>query len=188
MSVPDPPAPPPDLKNPLLAGVLAWAVPGAGHLYQGRFGKAALYFVVVLGLFLYGWHYSFYRAVYWRYDDTEITYYYFAQIGAGLIAVPPAFLIDPRDPDWRAGLDADHYRGLQINIGIIYTMVAGLLNVLAVFDAVSGPALLAEERELLAERAKGRRPAEPPDPTIPDDEEPDDDDRPAARAGEPAHA
>ena len=127
-----------DLKNPWLAGVLAWAVPGAGHLYQGRYGKAAVYFVCVLGLFLYGWHYSYYRAVYWRYDATQITYYYFAQVGAGLIAVPPAVMIDPTDPDWAKGLDEDHFRGLQINIGVIYTMVAGLLNFLAVYDAVCG--------------------------------------------------
>lgn len=42
------------LKNPWLAGVLAFLMPGAGHLYQGRIFKAVLYFVCILSTFGFG--------------------------------------------------------------------------------------------------------------------------------------
>jgi hypothetical protein len=60
-------------KNPLFGLVLAWLVPGAGHLYIGIKGKAVYYFVLIsltymLGLILasfcsvnpdrYPWHYA----------------------------------------------------------------------------------------------------------------------------------
>ena len=43
-----------DLKNRVVAGLLAAAVPGAGHFYQGRHVKGAIYSVGILGLFLCG--------------------------------------------------------------------------------------------------------------------------------------
>ncbi|HWL10987.1 MAG TPA: DUF6677 family protein [Planctomicrobium sp.] len=42
------------LKKPWLAGLLAFLVPGAGHLYQGRCFKAGIYFTCILGLYLLG--------------------------------------------------------------------------------------------------------------------------------------
>ncbi|WP_145368527.1 DUF6677 family protein [Maioricimonas rarisocia] len=42
------------LKEPKLAAVLAFLLPGAGHLYQGRYFKSGLYAVCIWGLFLYG--------------------------------------------------------------------------------------------------------------------------------------
>ncbi|MEW4527329.1 DUF6677 family protein [Maioricimonas sp. JC845] len=42
------------LKEPKLAALLAFLLPGAGHLYQGRYFKAGLYAVCIWGLFLYG--------------------------------------------------------------------------------------------------------------------------------------
>ena len=42
------------LKDPLVAGVLAWLIPGLGHFYQGRNAKGALYAICILGTFLYG--------------------------------------------------------------------------------------------------------------------------------------
>ena len=43
-----------DLKDPWLAAFLAWLIPGLGHLYQGRTAKAGLFFVCIMGTFLYG--------------------------------------------------------------------------------------------------------------------------------------
>jgi TM2 domain-containing membrane protein YozV len=43
-----------DLKEPWLAALLAWLVPGMGHIYQGRTGKGILFFVCVLGTFVFG--------------------------------------------------------------------------------------------------------------------------------------
>src|SRR3954466_13370719 len=43
-----------ELKEPWLAALLAWLVPGLGHLYQGRVGKGMLFFFCVLGTFVFG--------------------------------------------------------------------------------------------------------------------------------------
>ncbi len=36
-----------ELRQPVIAGLLAWALPGLGHVYQGRTGKGLLFFVCV---------------------------------------------------------------------------------------------------------------------------------------------
>ncbi|MCA9079331.1 MAG: hypothetical protein KDA58_02180 [Planctomycetaceae bacterium] len=51
------------LKNRALAGVLAFLIPGAGHLYQGRTFKAAVYFVCIVGLFFTGMAMAEWKAV-----------------------------------------------------------------------------------------------------------------------------
>ncbi len=42
------------LRRPEFAAFLAWLIPGAGHYYQGRYGKAAMYCVSILSLFVIG--------------------------------------------------------------------------------------------------------------------------------------
>ena len=37
-----------DLKEPWIAALLAWLMPGMGHVYQGRTGKGILFFVLSL--------------------------------------------------------------------------------------------------------------------------------------------
>ena len=51
------------LKNPVVAGVLAFLIPGAGHLYQGRVVKAAIFSICVLGLFCTGMAMAGWKAV-----------------------------------------------------------------------------------------------------------------------------
>jgi hypothetical protein len=51
------------LKLPWLAGLLAFLLPGAGHLYQRRFFKAGLYFCCIMGLFLTGMAMAEWQAV-----------------------------------------------------------------------------------------------------------------------------
>jgi hypothetical protein len=43
-----------NLKNPLIAALLAYLIPGAGHWYQGRRFKATIYSVCILSLFIWG--------------------------------------------------------------------------------------------------------------------------------------
>ena len=43
-----------DLRNPYLAALLAWLIPGAGHFYQRRRAKGALFCICILGTFLFG--------------------------------------------------------------------------------------------------------------------------------------
>jgi len=52
-----------NLKNPVLAGILAFLVPGAGHLYQGRMFKSVIYAVCIWGTYLTGNVMSGWRAV-----------------------------------------------------------------------------------------------------------------------------
>ena len=52
-----------DLKNRIVAGLLAAAVPGLGHVYQGRVFKGAIYATCILGLFLSGQALGGWRAV-----------------------------------------------------------------------------------------------------------------------------
>ena len=42
------------LRNPLVAALLAFAIPGAGHWYQGRRFKATIYSVCILTIFVWG--------------------------------------------------------------------------------------------------------------------------------------
>lgn len=170
-----------DLKNPALAGVLAWLVPGLGHFYQGRTAKGIVFCVCILSTFIYGVYLGgsselgWGRAVYasWRPGYRRLPY--LCQIGVGLAAMPAlleaqraadgrkplfgGFMAPPRpDGDPRAGrrmdalfeqpsLDELHRRlHRYFDIGTAYTMIAGLLNVLAIYDACCGP-VIAENRK-----------------------------------------
>ena len=78
----------PELRNPPVAALLAWLVPGLGHWYQGRVGKGILFFVCVMGLFLFGFEQGGRKVVYFRWNRQEFRWPYLAQIGAGAVALP----------------------------------------------------------------------------------------------------
>ena len=146
------------LKNPRLAAFLAWLVPGLGHLYQGRIGKGILYAACILSLYTIGFALGEGKIVYWRWvnplnNPEKFSLYYLGQFFVGLPALPALiqgtlkylghdpifwkFMAEP-DPNVLNGL---HPRlGKLVEIGSMYTAVAGLLNVLAIFDAYEGPA------------------------------------------------
>src|SRR3990172_5622335 len=83
-----------DLKDPRLAAFLAWLLPGLGHVYQGRTAKGVLFFVCIIGTFLYGLYLGgsselgWGRVVYasWREGDKRLPY--LCQLGMGLPALP----------------------------------------------------------------------------------------------------
>ena len=77
-----------DLRNPALAAALAWAVPGLGHLYQGRVFKGRLFMGAILGTFLAGMWLGGGKVVYasWKPGDTR--WAFVCQAGAGLVALP----------------------------------------------------------------------------------------------------
>lgn len=54
-----------DLKNQWAAGILAWLIPGAGHAYQKRYFKSAVYFICIFGTFLFGMQMGEWRALHW---------------------------------------------------------------------------------------------------------------------------
>jgi len=161
------------LKDPAIAGLLAWLLPGLGHLYQGRWAKAALYLVSILGMFLWGLYLSSSpgtgpaRAVYLSFRTGDVRLYYLGQVGIGLPALPavlqavlvsngikplcsgfmapPALDARPGDepgsrPPALCTLDDLSYCNHYFEFGTVYTLIAGLLNILAVYDACCGPA------------------------------------------------
>ena len=110
--------------DPVSAAVLAWVVPGAGHFVLGRRQKGFLFLVLIVSTFVAGWIIGDCANVYFE----RGRWHMLAQSGAGL----PAFLIG-------LGRDAPEPKATVMHdfeIGTLYTMVAGLLNVLVVMDAV----------------------------------------------------
>jgi hypothetical protein len=147
------------LKNRRLAALLAYLVPGLGHFYQGRYAKALLYFICIYGLYFTGLAIGEWKIVYWRWvspisDPERFCYWYFLQALTGIVALPAliqATLQKYGFPPILWGFGADppiaELNGLYprlgklVDIGYIYTQAAGLLNILAIFDAYEGPAI-----------------------------------------------
>lgn len=148
-----------DLKDPLVAAVLAWFVPGLGHLYQRRTAKGVLFMVCILSTFFYGLFLSDGRAVYASWTDWDRRLPYLCQIGAGLPALPAlvqTYLVRSGKAPLAGGIMAppatlaelnDWHRQLHryFELGTVYTMIAGLLNILAIYDAWGGPVQLVVE-------------------------------------------
>ena len=152
-----------ELKNPGLAALLAWLWPGAGHLYQGRTAKGVLFMICILSVYFYGFWMGQGRVVYasWRQEDRRLPYV--CQIGVGLPALPALLqsqvttpgkpsplgtdMMAPPyvNPSWRVGDEPDdlskwhEQTGVGFELGTLFTMVAGLLNILAIYDAFAGP-------------------------------------------------
>ncbi len=139
------------LKDPLFAGFLAWLIPGAGHFYQGRTAKGILFMTCILATFFYGLFLGEGRVVYasWRPGDKRLAY--ICQVGVGLPALPALveayrashgkppllnIMVPPNDEQL-----AEYHKqlGRYFELGTVYTMIAGLLNVLAAYDAWGGP-------------------------------------------------
>ncbi|ADV63537.1 hypothetical protein Isop_2972 [Isosphaera pallida ATCC 43644] len=159
----------PDLKNRHLAALLTWLIPGLGQLYQGRTGKGILFLICVLGLYVAGFALGRYQNVFWiwvdpRLDPERFRFSYLAQVFVGLPALPALIqgtlvsLSDPEHPftlmnGFMAPPSVETLNTLQlthgrlVEIGTIYTMVAGLLNILAIYDALCGPAYTGLEED-----------------------------------------
>lgn len=168
----------PDLKNRHLAALLTWLIPGLGQLYQGRTGKGILFLVCVLGLYFVGFALGRFQNVFWiwvdpRLDPERFRFSYLAQFFVGLPALPAliqgtlAHWSDPGQPfallgGFMAPPSTETLNALQlthgrlVEIGTIYTIVAGLLNILAIYDAWCGPAYTGLEE---AESSRPGRPA-----------------------------
>ena len=194
-----------DLRNPAMAAVLSWLVPGLGQLYQGRTTKGSLFMVAILATFVAGMWLGGGKVVYasWKPGDTR--WAFVCQAGAGIVALPavvqssqllgpsrqPLFLggfmapplapgqyvsrayadrLIRHDPDikpddffdkpplrqFRRDQLANWHRqlGKFFEIGTLYTMLAGMLNLLVIYDAWAGPlGLSAEEKNRRAAKS-----------------------------------
>ncbi len=149
-----------------MAGVLSYLVPGLGQLYQGRFGKGLLFLVCLYGMFFYGMHLGNWRNVYVelkerfpandrpRLLDVALNRIRFAgQVWIG-VAAWPAILhhynlsVPLINKDFQKVPTEDEINELQQkgdktwDLGWVCTIIAGVLNILVIYDAVAGPAFV----------------------------------------------
>jgi hypothetical protein len=159
-----------DLRNRHLAALLAWLIPGAGHLYQGRRTKGRLFFVCILSTWILGFALGGGHVVYASWQPGDKRWHYFLQAGVGAAALPAllqgyemkkhtdpftgetdrdyepywgGFMAPPFRPVMEGEADevAAWYarRGAGYEMGTWYTVIAGLLNILVIYDAYGGP-------------------------------------------------
>lgn len=157
-----------DLRSPPLAALLAWLWPGAGHLYQRRYGKGVLFMVCILSTWFFGLALGEGHTVYASSRTIANRLVYGCQLGVGLPATPALLQsmqgAQNEQPRWGGfmappneaidELSLWHYTyGSAYDMGVLYTMIAGLLNILAIFDAYAGPVWASTDDE------KKRKPA-----------------------------
>jgi len=151
-----------DLRQPILAGFWAWLWPGAGHLYQRRYAKGVLFMVCVLSTYFLGLTMGGGHVVYASWSQSEKRWQYFCQVGVGLPALPAlvqnrrmasnrpllmgGIMAPPRIEQGEPSRWHKQYH-LYFELGTLYTMIAGLLNVLAIYDAFAGPVLTSPSEE-----------------------------------------
>jgi TM2 domain-containing membrane protein YozV len=158
-----------DLRNRLLAAVLAWLMPGAGHFYQRRYAKGGLFFVCILTTWVIGFVLGGGHVVYASWQPGDKRWHYLLQVGVGVPALPAlvqgermrrytddrgqtrpsyrplwgGFMAPPFRPvDERAADEVSAWYarfGAGYEMGTWYTVIAGLLNILVIYDAYGGP-------------------------------------------------
>jgi hypothetical protein len=110
----------------ILAVILAWVVPGLGHWYLGRRQKAVVFLVLILGLFLAGWLMTDRRAV-----NSVDTLPFAAQVLTGGVSLVAAQVGQSLNEE----LGPTDLVSAAYQSGTVYTLVAGLLNLLVILDA-----------------------------------------------------
>lgn len=123
------------LARRTLAVLAAWLVPGAGHLALGRYGRAALFFVTIVGAFVLG--VSLNGHLYWPTPDTSSFFHFdlitvlwfFAEVGSGLCYVVSYAVGLGMAPLPQAAASP------TFEYGNTFMFLAGLLNYLVIHDA-----------------------------------------------------
>jgi len=118
------------MNNPLVVGIISWFLPGLGHILQGRLIRGLIILIVVWAMFavavLSG------GAYYPGFDFKDGTLLYllniFARLGNGLGAAISFVLMNNPPPNVAAWATFEY--------GGRFLEIAGLLNYLAVLDAV----------------------------------------------------
>jgi hypothetical protein len=168
MSSPKPSEPPPPVKLDFVAALLSYLIPGLGQLTQGRVRKGLLFLVCLYALFFYGMYLGQGKNVYLPYNHAEekgtlsrlasdlyTRFQFVGQFPIGMAAWPAVYqyYVYPDHPDnnaplhgWMRAPSLDEINQLQRDgdktwdLGWVYTVIAGVLNVLVIYDALAGPA------------------------------------------------
>ena len=107
------------------ACLLAWLLPGAGHLYLGRMRKGLVLLAAVGTLFVLGVALGARLQMYFGLDDPLALLRSLAQVGNGL----PYFLARS------LGFETGQVTAVTHEYGNTFTEVGGLLNILLILDA-----------------------------------------------------
>lgn len=110
-------------RSVLLATVLGWILPGLGQVYAGRPWKGLLFLVAILPTFLLGWKLT---------DLTVIDpgRYPLDMVAQAMLGLPTAIALHVSE-----GRVLEHLPRF-FDVGRLYVQVAGLLNLVAVCDAI----------------------------------------------------
>ena len=157
-------------KLSLSAGFLSYLIPGLGQIVQGRTGKGFLFLISLLAMFAYGMYLDDWRNVYLadnlqrqrqgNWPGLAATLYnrpqYIGQFWIGIAAWPaiwqhnhlpvPSAEVSPFWNKFGSYPDEADINRLQTNgdktwdLGWVFTVIAGVLNVLVIYDAAAGPA------------------------------------------------
>lgn len=118
------------MDNPIIIGMISWFVPGAGHLIQGRYVRGACIAAVIWVMFVIaiisgGAHYPGFS-----FKEGALLYLLnvFARFGNGLGAMVSFIMAGTPSPAAAAAATFEY--------GGRFLEVAGLLNYLAVMDAI----------------------------------------------------
>ena len=118
-----------------LAGFLAWLVPGLGHIYLGHRVRGIVCLVTITVTFWTGVAIGGVQATV---DPHERTLWFMAQLCTGGNALAAyglhAIVEPPSSAGQRPAAALAHW--LSADVGVHYTGVAGLLNLLVILDAL----------------------------------------------------
>lgn len=108
------------------AVLLAWLVPGAGHVLLGKWRKGLFFFSILGATYLFGLWIAGFRPVSW--DDNP--FYYVGQWGSGatfllsrVMSVQKAFPREDLPPSW-------------FDPGLLYVCAVGLLNLVVMLNVL----------------------------------------------------
>lgn len=142
------------LRMPI-AAFLAWLIPGLGHIYLGHRGRGIICLVAIVVTF---WSGVAIGGVQSTVAPRARKLWFVAQLGTGgntLAAYALHCRVDPETA--RSGSIAVVAPWSASEIGVHYTGVAGLLNLLVIFDAVARAEAPFRRRRL----ATGKKPPAP---------------------------
>ncbi|UCE61503.1 MAG: hypothetical protein JSU63_07090 [Phycisphaerales bacterium] len=120
-----------DVLRAPLAGLFTWLVPGLGHIYLGQRNRGLILLVMVTATFWTGVAIGGVRETV---DPHERKLWFVAQIFSGGNTLS-AYALNRSIARSGAPVPGGHW--LSADVGVHYTGVAGLLNLLVILDAIS---------------------------------------------------
>ena len=111
--------------SPVLTAVLAWCVPGAGHFLVGQIRKAAVFLVVLSGMFVLGLRFG-----------GQLVPFDLGEPLVFLMAAAQWAIAVPRALAGLAGAGGGDVTAVTYEYGNTFLIVSGLLNLLVALDAL----------------------------------------------------